>query len=352
MNKTKITILLLTCVFLCSCTKNIDSGDLKTDNEIAVFYSDLTEDFDSSVKEMLEKELTANGRTFVAYDCANDVLSQEKQIKDAISKGTDLMIINVADETNDKSALNAVTLARAKDIPIIFFGNDVSDEVISSYNKCVYVSDDKSSAAKLQGEMVGKHLSANFDKADVNKDGKISYIVLETDTNVADSYAAIGECNSILSSHGYPALSAYRADAFSKSEDIGFFDAAKKYVSSMFTGEPETEGETIELIIAENDSLALGAVSALKDSGFNNGDTAMMIPVFGIDAAEQAKAAILDGSMAGTLSPNALETASVIGTVAENYKNGREKFDSICSDAIIGTGKIVVPYSMYDGTVS
>ena len=74
-----------------------------------------------------------------------------------------------------------------------------------------------------------------------------------------------------------------------------------------------------------------------------------MIPVFGIGDTEDAKAAILDGSLTGTVRPDAVNAAYVICTVADNYKNGKEKFDSVSSGNIIGESKVILPYEIYNG---
>lgn len=46
----------------------------------------------------------------------------------------------------------------------------------------------------------------------------------------------------------------------------------------------------IELVIANNDEMALGAVSALQAAGYNKSG-GKIIPVFGVDATDAAKAA-------------------------------------------------------------
>ncbi len=355
-------ILLFTAAVLCiysmlalnACKKNVDQGDLLNDNAIAIFYSDLSDPYDASVSEYLKKEFDAKERKYEEFNASGSADTQLEQIRQASDSRIDLMIVNIAGGSSS-AADSAISLAKQKNIPIIFFGNNISDDAIASYEKCVYIGSDNDSAARLQGEMIGKYLSENFDSVDLNKDGVINYVLFRTPGGGADkgTYAAVEECNKILAAEDLPALSFYdseNSDMYLTDDTDGtnLFDTAKKLMSSLITGITHDSGNTVELVIAENDDLALGAISALKEGLEDSGNTTM-IPVFGIGDTEDAKAAILDGSLTGTVRPDAVNAASVICTVADNYKNGKEKFDSVSSGNIIGKSKVILPYEIYNG---
>lgn len=74
----------------------------------------------------------------------------------------------------------------------------------------------------------------------------------------------------------------------------------------------------IELVIANNDEMALGAVSALQAAGYNKSG-GKIIPVFGVDATDAAKAAVKSGSMTGTIKQDAAGMADTITQIAENF---------------------------------
>ena len=50
-------------------------------------------------------------------------------------------------------------------------------------------------------------------------------------------------------------------------------------------------GDKIEVIIANDDSMAIGAVQALQAYGYNKGDKTKTIPVVGVDAVPKAQGA-------------------------------------------------------------
>ncbi len=64
----------------------------------------------------------------------------------------------------------------------------------------------------------------------------------------------------------------------------------------------EANGNMVELVIANNDDMAYGAVMALQNGGYNLGDGEdTTIPVFGVDATDTAKELIAAGQMTGTI---------------------------------------------------
>jgi methyl-galactoside transport system substrate-binding protein len=48
-------------------------------------------------------------------------------------------------------------------------------------------------------------------------------------------------------------------------------------------------GNKIEVIIANNDTMAIGAIEALQEYGYNKSDKSIYISVVGSDALEEAK---------------------------------------------------------------
>ncbi len=76
-------------------------------------------------------------------------------------------------------------------------------------------------------------------------------------------------------------------------------------------------GEKIEVVIANNDGMAMGAVEALKAHG--NTKT----PVFGVDALPEALAMIKSGAMAGTVLNDASNQAKATFDLTKNLAEGK-----------------------------
>ena len=105
-----------------------------------------------------------------------------------------------------------------------------------------------------------------------------------------------------------------------------------------------------------NDAMAVGAVTALQNAGYNHGDPAKTIPVFGIDATDVARALIRDGLMTGTVRQDTKEMAQAVGTVAKELLLGRSPANAMAAAAKLDplfsvenghTNKLQVSYTSY-----
>ena len=77
--------------------------------------------------------------------------------------------------------------------------------------------------------------------------------------------------------------------------------------------------DAIELIIANSDAMALGAVRSLNEIGYNLGNPGSpRIPVIGVDATPQAMEAIAMGKMAGTVKQDSDLMGKIIVTLLLN----------------------------------
>ena len=96
----------------------------------------------------------------------------------------------------------------------------------------------------------------------------------------------------------------------------------------------------IEVIIANNDAMAMGAVEALKARNKSS------IPVFGVDALPEALALVKSGAMAGTVLNDAENQAKATLDMAKNLADGKQATDGTSFKM---TDKIVrVPYIAVD----
>ena len=119
-------------------------------------------------------------------------------------------------------------------------------------------------------------------------------------------------------------------------------------MKTVLSGYNESAGNMVELVIANNDEMALGALAALEEAGYNKSG-ARYIPVFGIDATEAAKAKISTGAMTGTVKQDGEGMASAIAKIAKNFLEGKSAFDGLDEKIIAGKARINIPYSVYTG---
>ena len=157
---------------------------------------------------------------------------------------------------------------------------------------------------------------------DHNKDGKIQYVVLEGEAGHQDEIIRTENAVDTLNKNGieleklsYQIANWNRAQAQNRMEQM--------------LGQYKNK---IELVLANNDDMALGALDAYKNLNY----TEALLPVFiGIDGTDMGLKAVEDSSMAGTVYNDKegqaraiakLSAALVIGKEAEEIKFTNENY--------------------------
>ena len=325
-----------------------------TDLKVAVFYYTYSDTYISSVRTALDAQLDALGVTYQDFDSNGNQTTQTEQVQTALAKGSSLLIVNVVDTGSNDAAQNIINLAKAKNVPVIFFNRSVEQSVIESYDKCIFVGTDYEQAGHMQGKMIGEYVLKNYGKLDLNNDGVISYVMFKGQEGNMEAIArtkyGVEDANAILKAAGKPELKFY--DSANKNKYLVDQDglwssaAATNYMSTALAQYTESNKNMIELVIANNDEMALGAISALQTAGYNK-DGKTVIPVFGVDATDAAKSAIKSGSMIGTIKQDAEGMATAITTVMKNLLNGTNALEGIDSANTVGTWRVNIPYSAY-----
>ena len=338
------------CLSLAAC-----GGSSASDGEVSVFYYTYGDDYISTVRAALDQDLTDAGITFNDYDGGNNQTTQTEQVQTAISKGSKCLVVNLVDTASQDAAKNIVDLAESADIPVIFFNRSVDEEVITAYDKAAFVGTDYEMAGKMQGDLIGDYLNAHYEDTDLNGDGVISYIMLKGQEGNAEADArtkySVENADAKLKEKGHDALSYFKADASTKYEldKDGAWSSAEgtNIVQNALSQYNEANGDMIELVIANNDGMALGALSALQNEGYNKGEGSTTIPIFGVDALADAKTAIDNGEMTGTIKQDGEGMAKAICQIVQNMLDSKDKFDGLDADNVIGTWRINIPYSEY-----
>ena len=342
------------------------AGNQNNELKVSVFWYDEADVYLSSVRTELNAELEKAG---IAYDnqfAGKDQAKQLEQIKTAIAGGTNLLVVNVVNSGSPDVAQSIMDAAG--DIPVVFFnraiGTDGSDVTfLGKTPTACFIGTDAPEAGHMQGKMIGEYVLANFDKLDLNGDGKISYAMFKGEEgNVEAIYRTqygVEDADKVLTAAGKPALEYFDANAAQKwqtdLEGAWSAKAAKDYMDTNLVSYNEANNNMIELVICNNDGMAEGAVASLQQAGYNK-DGAHVVPVFGVDATDAAKALIKEGSMIGTVKQDANGMAVAIAQTVKAISEGKtpaealasltdERF-SVASDC---ASKLYVAYAPYTG---
>ena len=339
-------------------TAPVDGGDIKVD----VFWYTFADTYLTSVRNAMESQAAAMSNLNITHhDCTEDQAKQTEMVRTAVTQGTDLLIVNIVTTGSEEAAMNIVDIAKEANLPIIFFNREVSDSVINAYDKAAFVGTDADEAGVMQGEAIANFLLAgdNLASFDLDGDGTIKYIMLRGEHGNAEAWGrtfySVSVANQML---GGTVLVPSRANETSNQyEDDGISNyflmadwsaaIAADLMRTAMTANPLGDGN-IELIIANNDDAALGAIEAMNEVGFNTGAGDNYIPVFGVDATDVAQVAIRDGKMTATILQDAVGMADYILRLTQNIANGEDLMANTGDMNIdAGVAKIRVPYAIF-----
>lgn len=149
----------------------------------------------------------------------------------------------------------------------------------------------------MQGEAVISVWDAHpeFDK---NGDGVCQYLMFQGDPSNLDSIARTQYSVSTAEEHGIG------MELISGEIYVCDWDASK--AQQAMSAAMANYGDDIELVLANNDQMAMGIIAALNEYGYNLGiEGEPFIPVFGVDADESALEAIASGRMSATVKNDA-----------------------------------------------
>ena len=248
----------------------------KSDNFMSLFSGEL-------VKYLVSRGFSKNN--IILYDSDNDENVQLSQVEELITDGVNALIIN---PVNSSVAHSITDMASAANIPLVYINREPSGDEENRWemyqlNVC-YVGCDARQSGIYQGEIL---LSLGKNKLDHNGDGKIQYFMIEGAPENIDA--------------GYRTL--YSVSALQNSEmemdclldEVGNWDET---TASRLVSKGIQNGLKPEVIICNNDAMALGAIKAAEKSGLVPGEDVYIV---GVDALPEAVEMIKAGKLAGTV---------------------------------------------------
>ena len=320
---------------------------------IAVLYYNYSDAFISNVRNEMDAKWTELGITFNNQDGNTNAGTQLDQVNTAIANGVNALVVNAVEASADETTQAIVDAAKNANIPVVFFNREVSNDVINSYDKAAFVGTDPAEAGHMQGELIGNYLLENYDAVDLNGDGVISYVMFKGQENNPEAeyrtQYSVEDANAILEENGKPALAYYDTAATTQYlvDPNGSWSAAaaQDYMTTILSAYSEANGNMVELVIANNDDMGLGAITALETAGYNNG-TGTTIPVFTVDGLQGIVDAINAGKATGAVGQSASGLAEAVATLLQNYQETGDLMsntEGMNVDADVA--KIRVPYT-------
>lgn len=322
----KIVIIIMLTVTVISIRVNCDQNMIRTSArviegkpvKVAVLLYRFDDAYISLVRQSLEEIQKQNeGKVeFNFYDGKNDQSIQNESLDTLIEKkDVDLFLLNLVDTKSTKEAINKI---KESNIPVLLFNREPVDiEAVKSYKKAYFLGTDAEEAGILQGKILINSWNSNKEVIDKNKDNIMQYIMLMGESDNLEASERTKHSVSTINSAGI------------KTQEL----ALKVCNWNEEEGENATRalllkfGNRVEVIISNNDSMAIGAISALQEQGYNKGDKTKTIPVVGIDAIPEAQELIKQGIMTGSVLQDPSAMAKALYTVGMNLVYNKNPLD-------------------------
>lgn len=278
----------------CMCILGVNGcGQADSDNSqnvyVGVTYYDqsdifLNELLDCFKKEIQDLESEEKKISVTIQGAGGSQRTQDDQVKELIDGGCNVLCVNLVDRTDPSEIID---LAREKQVPIIFFNREPVAEDMAQWEQLYYVGAKAEESGTMQGEMAAEAIKAN-PQVDRNKDGKIQYVVLEGEPGHQDTI--------IRTENAVEALKAGGIELEKLSYGLANWNRAQaENRMSQMISQYQTK---IELVLANNDEMALGAMDAYEKLNY----TESTLPLFfGIDGTKVGLEAVRDSRLSGTV---------------------------------------------------
>ena len=272
-------------------------------------------------------------------DGENDVTKTTNKLEAALTKGTDAVAICAPDTESTNSLM---LKCKDESVPVVFFNMMPTEDTMKAYDKAWYVGAEASESGAMCAQALINYWNANKTVADKNGDGKLQLVVLQGE---------IGNNDVILRTAAYEdTLKAQGIDYEIVAMDTANWDKGQA-LDKMNAWITAFGIDGIEGVLCNNDGMAMGAVQAALNNGYNAGDPAKFVPIVGIDATVEALQAMKDGSLLGTVLNDRTNQSIAVINVLKAAVAGTEVTEDVVGVPCKVDGKYIwIPYQIVDST--
>ena len=282
--------------------------------------------FDNNFQTLLREGLQAqasklNGVSLQIEDAQTDVSRQRSQVDNFIASGVDAIIMTLADTS---AATGISEAARKAGIPLVYL-NLEPENIAHLPEKQAYVGSKETDSGKLGAEAACELLKKNGKANDAQAYilmGDLAHQASRDRTSSVKETLAAGDCKGVT-------IADEQTAAWTRTNAM---DLTTNWI---------TAGRPIDLIFANNDEMALGAIQALKASGVSMDD----VIVVGIDATQDALAAMAAGDLDVTVFQNAKQQAASAVDAAVALAKGNSVDKEVWVPFELVTPKNMVEYA-------
>ncbi|MGE4277232.1 MAG: galactose ABC transporter substrate-binding protein [Lawsonibacter sp.] len=244
------------------------------------FISTIVQDLERMAQEEEgEKPFKINLST---ADGRSNQTTQLDQVDRFLTRGCDVLCVNIVDRT---AAAVIIDKAEEAGVPLVFFNRQPVAEDIQRWDRIYYVGARAEEGGTLQGQLVLNAWQSRQDELDRNGDGVLQYVMLEGEPGHQDAL--------LRTEYSIKALTDAGVEVEKLVSDTANWNRGQAMAKMQRW--LEEFGPEIEVVFANNDDMALGAIDAFHEAG------AELPMVVGVDATAPALEAVKSGELYGTV---------------------------------------------------
>ncbi len=304
------------CIFSCNSGRGKENATLEiTDtssltkslrdlSEIKVGYStpSLNAPFYVVLAKSIKKYTESSGMKFFSTDGQDDIIKQITSIEDLIAAGVNILILNPLDH---KAMVPAVNAAVKSGVPVFIVDSAIDPE--ADYITSVQANNEGN------GELIGEWLVKKMGRTRIR-----AALISGSQGNPVGREKRLGFirgfCETQLMTQGNVDLSIVSQGWGNWTNNGGL-----KAMEDILVAHPD-----INLLVAENDAMAMGAMKAIEEAG-----KAANITIAGFDGQKEAYELIKQGKFGATALNSPDELARLVVDAVIRYLNGTKQIDKI-----------------------
>jgi methyl-galactoside transport system substrate-binding protein len=285
--------------------------------------------FISGIRAVISDE--AAGKAKVIFgDGLGLQLIQNDQIDSFFDQKADSIIVNVVDRS-----VSSFIIEKAKNngVPLVFINREpYPSDMYQWPGGIYYVGSIASDSGYMQGEIIADYW-LEHPEADINGDGVMQYVMIKGESGNKDTTQRTQYSIKALINKGIKIEKI--------ASDFAQWDRVKgqESMTNMLTNRGDY---AIEVVISNNDEMALGAIDALKTHGYFFDDK--YIPVVGCDASSSALKAIEDGTLLGTVLNDSYNQGKATFYLAYDLAQGINPTEESIGYTITNGKYVWIPY--------
>ncbi len=298
----------------------LPSCSTKAETAQLFLYTD-NDPFMDSLASRIESTFKEKGISLISHNASRKQSLQNSQFVSILQDNDKKpVLLNIYDRL---SANLLIEKAENEDTPLLFFNREplLSDTENTAWAKknVYYVGTDAEYEGQAEAEIAADYFqnasSFKGSKFDKNGDGKLQVAILRGELSHQDALSRTKYSTDTLRKLGFD-VDLIKVAYCDWQEEKGYEEMRKMML----------EGANIELLLSNNDAMAVGAVRYLKTimkEGESFSD--QFFPIIGVDGTEQGKKCLEEGYMIGTVFNDATAQAEILSALYTSIVTKTEK---------------------------